>query len=147
MFLFIFWQLGKYSNMMFTSPSLQALEFTLFILILIVGVNHILMFLATVSYLLNKFLLWIEQLNEIYINVWWWMLGWIEVYSINHYVIKFDSDLRQDGGFLCMGTSVFSKNDTDCYDITKLLLIVVLNTITSGLNWPLSKNYINIRDI
>ena len=38
-----------------------------------------------------------------------------EVYSIQHYVIKFVSDLRQVDGFLC---------------ITEILLKVVLNTIS-----------------
>ena len=41
----------------------------------------------------------------------------IEVYSIQHYVIKFVSDLRQDGGFLR-----FPPPITDCYDITEILL-------------------------
>ena len=52
-----------------------------------------------------------------------------EVYSIQHYVIKFVSDLRQVGG-----SPVFSTNKTDCHDITKLLLKVVLNTITLNIN-------------
>jgi hypothetical protein len=44
-----------------------------------------------------------------------------EVYSIQHYVIKFVSDLRQVGGFL--GYSGF------LHDITEILLKVALNTI------------------
>ena len=44
-----------------------------------------------------------------------------EVYSIQHYVIKFVSDLRQVGDFL---------NKTDRRDITEILLKVALNTIT-----------------
>jgi hypothetical protein len=51
-----------------------------------------------------------------------------EVYSIQHYVIKFDSDLRQVGGF-SLGTPVFSTNKTDHHDITEILLKVTLNTI------------------
>ena len=47
-----------------------------------------------------------------------------EVYSIQHYVIKFVSDLLQDGG-----TLVSSTNKTDRHDITELLLKVALNTI------------------
>jgi hypothetical protein len=39
-----------------------------------------------------------------------------EVYSIQYYVIKFVSDLRQSG--------------VDCHDITEILLKVVLSTIT-----------------
>ena len=51
-----------------------------------------------------------------------------EVYSIQHYVIKFDSDLRQVGGF-SLGTPVSSTNKTDHHDITEMLLKVTLNTI------------------
>ena len=43
-------------------------------------------------------------------------LAHAEVYSIQHYVIKFVSDLRQVGGFL--------------HDTTGILLKVALNTIT-----------------
>jgi hypothetical protein len=56
-----------------------------------------------------------------------------EVYSIYHYVIKFVSDLRQVDGFF----RVFRfppPIKTDCHDITKILLIVALNTITLTLN-------------
>ena len=49
-----------------------------------------------------------------------------EVYSIQQYVIKFVSDLRQVGGFLW----VSSTNKTARHDITELLLKVALNTIT-----------------
>ena len=45
-----------------------------------------------------------------------------EVYSIQHYVMKFASYLRKVGGFL--------SNKTDHHDITELLLQVALNTIT-----------------
>jgi len=51
-----------------------------------------------------------------------------EVYSIQHYMIKFVSDLRQVGGFL-LGTLVSSINTTDRHDITEILLKVALNTI------------------
>jgi hypothetical protein len=47
-----------------------------------------------------------------------------EVYSIQHYVIKFVSDLRQVGGFLLINF---------CHDITEILLKVALNTITHNL--------------
>ena len=50
------------------------------------------------------------------------------VYSIQHYVIKFVSDLQQVSGFP-PGTPVSSNNETDCHDITKILLKVALNTI------------------
>ena len=44
-----------------------------------------------------------------------------EVYSIQHYVIKYVGDFRQ------VGTPV--SNKTDCHDITEILLKVALNTI------------------
>ena len=43
-----------------------------------------------------------------------------EVYSIQHYVLKFVSDLRQVGG------PVSSINKTACHNITEILLKVVL---------------------
>jgi hypothetical protein len=55
-----------------------------------------------------------------------------EVYSIQHYVIKFVSDLRQVSDFL-RGTAVYSTNKTDSHDITEILLQVALNTITKTL--------------
>jgi len=48
-----------------------------------------------------------------------------EVYSIQHYVIKFVSDLWQVGGFPWV-----SINKTDCHNITEILLKVALNIIT-----------------
>ena len=52
-----------------------------------------------------------------------------EVYSIQHYVIKFVSDLRRLVVFL--GYS----NKTDGHDITELLLKVVLSTISLPLTF------------
>jgi hypothetical protein len=52
-----------------------------------------------------------------------------EVYLIQHYVIKFGSDLRQVG---VPGTPVSSTNKTNHHDITEILLKVALNTITSN---------------
>jgi hypothetical protein len=52
------------------------------------------------------------------------------VYSIQHYVITFFSDLWQVDGFLRARTSVSSTNKTDLLDITELLYTVALNTIT-----------------
>ena len=51
-----------------------------------------------------------------------------EVYSIQHYVIKFVSDLQQVGIFLRVHQS--STNETVCHDVRKILLKVVLNTMT-----------------
>ena len=51
-----------------------------------------------------------------------------EVYSIQHYVIKFVSDLRQVCGFLLI-TPVSSTNKTDRHDFTEILLKITLNTI------------------
>jgi len=47
-----------------------------------------------------------------------------EVYSIQHYVIEFVSELRQGGG-----TPVSSTNKINRNDITDVLLKVALNTI------------------
>ena len=46
-----------------------------------------------------------------------------EVYSIQHYVIKFASDLRQVGGFHRV-LPASSTNKTDRHDITEILLEV-----------------------
>ena len=51
-----------------------------------------------------------------------------EVYWIQHYVIKFVSDLRKVVWF-SLGTLVSSTNKTDCNDLTEILLNVALNTI------------------
>jgi hypothetical protein len=61
-----------------------------------------------------------------------------EVYSIQHYVIKFISDLRQ----VSPATLISSTNKTDRHDIIEIMLKVVLNTITLTLNVSLYKaNY------
>ena len=52
-----------------------------------------------------------------------------EVYSIQHYVMKFVNDLQKVGGFP-PGTPVSSTNKTDSRDITDTLLKVALNTVT-----------------
>ena len=44
-----------------------------------------------------------------------------ELYSIQHYVIKFISDLRQVGGFF-PSTAISSNNKTDRHDIAEILL-------------------------
>ena len=54
------------------------------------------------------------------------------VSSIQHYVIKFVSDLQQVSGFL--RALRFPRNKTDRHDITEILLKVALNTI--NLNQP-----------
>ena len=51
-----------------------------------------------------------------------------EVCSIQHYLIKFVSDLRQVWWF-SPGTTVSSTNKTDSHDIADILLNVALNTI------------------
>ena len=51
-----------------------------------------------------------------------------ELYQIQHYVIKFVSDLRQVGGFN------FSTNKTDRHDITEIFFKVALNTINQPSN-------------
>ena len=47
-----------------------------------------------------------------------------EVYSIQHYVIKFVSDL-----LFSLGITVSSTSKTDRHDITEILLKVALNTL------------------
>ena len=53
-----------------------------------------------------------------------------EAYSIHHYVIKFVSNLRQVSDF-APGPPVSPTNKTDRHNITKILLKVTWNTITS----------------
>ena len=53
-----------------------------------------------------------------------------EVYSIQHYVIKFASDLRQVAVVFSGCPQASSTNTTDNHDITEILLKVALNTIT-----------------
>ena len=61
-----------------------------------------------------------------------------EVYSIQLYVIKFVSDLRQVGGLpFSLGTPVFSNSKSDCHDITEVLLKVSLNTINQSNQIPI----------
>jgi len=62
---------------------------------------------------LSPLMLWFESRS-------WW--------GVQHYVIKFVSDLRQVDGFL-RALQVSSTNKTDCHDITEILLKVTLNTI------------------
>ena len=53
-----------------------------------------------------------------------------EVYSIQHYVITFVSDLRQVGGFLrYRGIRIPAPIKTDGHDIADILLKVALSTI------------------
>ena len=54
-----------------------------------------------------------------------------KVYSIQHYVIKFVSDLRQVSGFLL----VLSTNKTDHHNITEILYKLALNTMTLTLSF------------
>ena len=56
-----------------------------------------------------------------------------EMYSIQHYVIKFVSDMRKVGSFSTV-TSVSFTNKTDRHDISEILLKVALNTITQTNN-------------
>jgi hypothetical protein len=57
-----------------------------------------------------------------------------EVYLIQHYVIKFVSDLRHVSGF-APGIPVTSTKKTDHHDVAVILLKVVLNTINQ-INQP-----------
>ena len=73
--------------------------------------------------------------------------------GVQHFVIKFVSDLRQIGGFLyttlcdkvCQwlaagrwfspGSPFSPTNKTYCHNLTEILLIVALNTINSAAKW------------
>ena len=48
-----------------------------------------------------------------------------EVYSMQHYMTKFVSDLQQVGGFL-----VSSTNKTDCHEILLKVVLNIINPIT-----------------
>ena len=60
--------------------------------------------LTTINYRSRPFLplhpLLLRKLNEVLWVYWLWVLVMREMYSIQHYVIKFVSDLRQVVGFL-----------------------------------------------
>jgi hypothetical protein len=64
-----------------------------------------------------------------------------EVYSIQHYVIKFDIDLQQVGGFLLV-LRFPPPIKIDRHDITEILLIVALNTINQSIRYILKGNTI-----
>ena len=68
----------------------------------------------------QSFLVYIERIDFSYDH--------ILIYSIQNYVKKFVSDLRQVCGFL-EGTSVSSTYKTDRHDISKIFLKVALNAI------------------
>jgi hypothetical protein len=61
-----------------------------------------------------------------------------EVFSIQHYVIKFVCDLLAAGRLFSRRTPVSSTNKTDRRDKTEILLKVVLNTINqTNIEWIL----------
>ena len=53
-----------------------------------------------------------------------------EVYSLQHFAMKFASDLRQVGGFLRVLWFSPSIKLSDCHDITEILLKVALSPIS-----------------
>jgi hypothetical protein len=53
-----------------------------------------------------------------------------EIYSIQHYVIKFVRAVTCGRTVFFSGYSGSSTNKTDCHDITEILLKVSLNTLT-----------------
>jgi len=57
-----------------------------------------------------------------------------EVYSIQHYMIKFVNDLPQVDGFLRVLQKLHT-NKNDRHDITEILLQVALNTTTITSIW------------
>ena len=52
-----------------------------------------------------------------------------ELYSIQHNMIKFVSDLREVTQWFSSDTLVFSSNKSDRHDIAEILMKVTLNTI------------------
>ena len=60
-----------------------------------------------------------------------------EVYSVQHYVIKFVSDLPQVGGFVRVHM-VSSTNEIDRHNIAEIFLKVTLNTNTLTLFYELT---------
>ena len=61
---------------------------------------------------------------------------------IQHYVIKFVSDLRQvSGQWFSPGTPVSSTNKADRHDIAEILLKVALNTMNPN---PITYNIISL---
>ena len=63
--------------------------------------------------------------------------------SMQHYVIKLVSDIRQVGDFF-LGTSVPSTNKTDNRNIPEILLKMALSTITLTLHSDsLTKTYVS----
>ena len=56
-----------------------------------------------------------------------------EVYSMQHYMIKFVNYLQQAGGFLPV-LQFPPPIKQDCHDITEILLKVALNTINQTYN-------------
>ena len=66
-----------------------------------------------------------------------------EVYSIQHYVIKFVSDLRQVGGFLLV-LRFPPQIKLNRHDITEILLKVTLNTINQPLMYPSNELFVQL---
>jgi hypothetical protein len=58
-----------------------------------------------------------------------------EVYSIQHYVIKYVSDFCQAGQWFSPGTPVSSTNKTDHHNIAEILLKVALSIRTPSPIW------------
>jgi hypothetical protein len=59
-----------------------------------------------------------------------------EVYSMQHHVIKFVSDLRKVDWWFSPGTPVSSTKNTDHHDIIEISLKVALNTIALTHKYP-----------
>ena len=66
-----------------------------------------------------------------------------EVYSIQHYVIKFVSDLQQVGGFLLV-LRFPPQIKLSRHDITEILLKVTLNTINQPLMYPSNEFFVQL---
>ena len=64
-----------------------------------------------------------------------------KVYLIQHFVIKFASDLR----WFSPGTQVTSTNKTDRHDITEILLKMALDSINITISLLVWSGRINVR--
>jgi hypothetical protein len=86
---------------------------------------------------------WFE--TTVFERTWWTLSG----RGLQHYVIKFVSDLRQVGRWFSPGPPVSSTNKTDRHDITEILLKVVLNTIKQTniqCSWKQTENSRSMQD-
>ena len=103
--------------------------------------RHIASYWQTVSH--NVVHLTLIEIRNVSGDRHWLHIGsWKSNYNtIQHYTIKFVSDLQQVSDFL-RATHVSSTNKTDRHHITEILLKVMLNTVTLNETFLVWSNYI-----